>query len=207
MNGQAIRVAREVHTLLAAGFPLGALSLARTIHEISVRASVLSRFGVDEEYEDLPEKLLLHDEVINYKDALIYQLDAGRLGYESFDVAEVERMRVRHDELIARYGKSFRSAFGWASNRPGLPAEPNFEQLEEAAALDHHRGLYKWSSHLIHGDPKALRLSKIERAGAQDHSAATPPSPPREPRRHSRGYEHRSTPTGTGLRWMPKTSA
>lgn len=41
LNGQAIRVAREVHALLAAGFPLGAHSLARTIHEISVRAGVL----------------------------------------------------------------------------------------------------------------------------------------------------------------------
>ncbi|TYL50031.1 hypothetical protein FXB39_10190 [Nocardioides sp. BGMRC 2183] len=40
LNSQAIRVAREVNALLTAGLRLGAHSLARTVHEISVRAGV-----------------------------------------------------------------------------------------------------------------------------------------------------------------------
>jgi hypothetical protein len=42
-------------------------------------------------------------------------------------------------------------------------------------------------------------------AGAQDHSAATPPSH-HVNQGSTAGCEHRPTPTGTGLRWMPKTS-
>ncbi|PWN01410.1 hypothetical protein DJ010_17770 [Nocardioides silvaticus] len=165
LNGQSIRIAREVHVLLRSGFPLGALALSRSLHEISVRAMVLSEFGKEDEHADLAERFVLHDHVANYQDALIYQRDAGKLGYEPFTDEEVEAMKARHDELIDKYGKAYKSQFGWASGLPDLAGEPTFERMETAASLGHHRGLYKWSSHVVHGDSKAMRLARIERGG------------------------------------------
>ena len=115
LNGQAIRVAREVHTLLSAGFPLGALSLARTIHEISVRAAVLAKFGVQDEHEDLAEKFVSHDTVDNFKDAEIYQRDAETLGYEPFSDDHMAELRQERDHLVQRFGKAYASTYGWAS--------------------------------------------------------------------------------------------
>lgn len=166
LAGQAIRVAREVHALLCSGYPLGALSLTRTIHEISVSAGILAKFGIQDEYEDLAERFLLHDYVINVKDAETYQRDAGKLGYEPFADDEVEELCKKRDELIERYGKAYGSKYGWASGLPDLKGEPNFARLEAVAGLDHHRGYYQWSSHLVHGDSKAMRLNLIERGGS-----------------------------------------
>lgn len=168
LNGQAIRVAREVHALLTAGFPLGAHSLARTIHEISVRADVLGAFGNTDEYADLAERFVLHDHVINYRDAVVYQRDATRLGFEPLSEEEMAEMKNAHDDLLARYGQAYGAPYGWAAGLPGLPKpnRPTFEDLEILAGLDHFRGIYRWSSHFVHGDSKALRLGQVERGGS-----------------------------------------
>jgi hypothetical protein len=166
LNGQALRVAREVHALASAGYPLGALSLSRTSHEISVRAIVLSEFGSTPGHTDLAERFLRHADVVNYKDAVIYQRDVEKLGYEPFDDKTLDALRLRSDHAKSRYDKYFPGPYGWASGLPGLPSpSPTFEHLEELAGLAHHRGLYKWSSHLVHADAKALRLTMVERGG------------------------------------------
>jgi hypothetical protein len=56
LDGHAVRVAREVYTLLKASFPLGALALSRTLYEVAVRASVLSGHGRSLGHEDLAER-------------------------------------------------------------------------------------------------------------------------------------------------------
>ncbi len=166
LNGQALRVAREVHALCAKGYPLGALSLARTNHEISVRATVLSEFGTGPGCTDLAERFVRHADYINYTDAKIYQRDAEALGYEPFGEETMAELKRRYDEVLQQYNKPFRSSYGWASELPGLSnPTPTFADLEELAGLAHHRGLYKWSSHLVHADAKALRLSMVERGG------------------------------------------
>lgn len=166
LNGQSIRVAREVHALLAAGYPLGALALARTCHEISVRAAVLSQFGSEPGHTDLALRFARHDDVINYKDAVVYQEDIDETGYEAFDDLTMARMKQAHDDAMRLYGKPFASPYGWASGLPGLSsATPKFSDLEALAGLAHHRGLYKWASHFTHADAKALRLAMFERGG------------------------------------------
>ena len=161
-------MAREVHSLLAAGFPMGAHSLSRTLHEIAVRAMVLSEFGVTPDHTDLAERYVLHDHVINYKDALIYQRDCEALGYDPFTDDEMESMKQRCDEVVERYGKPFKGSYGWAAGLPGLrdSNQPSFADLEQLANIDHFRGLYQWSSHFVHADSKALRMSRVERGGS-----------------------------------------
>lgn len=165
LTGQAVRVSREVHALLEGGYPHGALSLCRTLHEIAVQAAILSRFGTMSEYSELGEKYLRHDAVLNYQDALIYERDAEALGHPPLGEATLARAKTSYDEALAAYGKAFRRRYGWASQLPGLPLEPSFEQLESAAELDHQRGYYKWASHQVHATPKGLRLGRFSRGG------------------------------------------
>lgn len=64
LQARACRIAFEVHTLLSAGFPMGALARCRTMHEIAVTATVIRAYGSDRQYADIGERYLLHDLVI-----------------------------------------------------------------------------------------------------------------------------------------------
>lgn len=173
LNGQAVRASREVHALLAAGFPFGAHAISRTVHEISVRAGVLAKFGKEEPHLDFAERFVLHDKVVNYKDALTYQDNAERLRHEPFSEETMEHLKKERDDVIERFGPAFGSPYGWAAGLPGLPApkRPTFEHLEKLADLDHFRSIYNWSSHYVHADAKAMRISLVERGG--NHSVLT----------------------------------
>lgn len=168
LNGQAVRTAREVHALLSARFPFGAHALSRTVHELSVRAAVLAQFSQDDRHADLAERFVLRADVINYRDAIVYQRNARVLGYEEFSDESIAELKSRHDELIERFGPAFGSPYEWAINLPGLPnpRKPTFADLEARADLDHFRGIYYWPSHFVHADSKALNLSRVERGGS-----------------------------------------
>lgn len=166
LNGQALRVAREVHTLLASGYGLGALALSRTVYEIAVRACVLSEYGRVEGNEDLAERFVHHDRVVNLRDAIIYQRDAGTLGYEPFEENYIARLEAEQSRLVELYGKAYEQPYGWAIGLPGVTHGRDFRMLETLAKTVHRRGLYQWSSHVVHADAKALRLGRLGRGGA-----------------------------------------
>jgi Family of unknown function (DUF5677) len=115
LHARACRVAFEVHALLAGGFPMGGLARCRTMHEIAVTAMVLQEFGATDEHRDLAERYVLHDVVINYKDAVEYQKNCDVLGYEPFDDAAMRSMRADRDAVTARFGPGFDQPYGWAA--------------------------------------------------------------------------------------------
>ncbi|WP_257957231.1 DUF5677 domain-containing protein [Nocardioides sp. B-3] len=158
---------------MSAGFPLGAHALSRTVHEIAVRAGVLAKFGKEEPHLDLAERFVLHDKVVNYRDALTYQENAERLRHEPFREDTIVELKKEHDEVIGRFGPAFGSPYGWAAGLPGLPfpEEANLRALERLAELDHFRSIYNWSSHYVHADAKAMRISLVERGG--NHAVLT----------------------------------
>ena len=68
MHGRACQVAREILTLLRAGFADGAHARWRTLHELAIVACVISEAG-----PDLAERYLRHDTVERYKLACQHQ--------------------------------------------------------------------------------------------------------------------------------------
>lgn len=143
LHARACRIAFEVHALLSAGFPMGGLARCRTMHEIAVTALVLEKFAETDAYKDIAERYLLHDVVINYKDAVQYQKNCDALGYEPFSDEEMRSMNADRDAIISRFGQRFDKPYGWAAAAIGNP-EPNFSDLESAANLSHLRSHYKW---------------------------------------------------------------
>ncbi|TIC80702.1 DUF5677 domain-containing protein [Nocardioides sp. GY 10127] len=165
-TANAIRLAREIHELLSAGYPLGALSLTRTMHEIAVRAGTISKIYEETGSEVVAERYLAHGECLAYVDALTFQKNAATLGYDPLSDEQMRELRESSDAHSLTYGKGFsQGPYAWAASLAGLPRQPKFVDLEKFAGLDHERGYYKWSSHLIHADARAIRLNQLERGG------------------------------------------
>lgn len=164
LSARACRVANAVYHLLAGGFALDALARARSLHELAVTAYVIGEEAPAADKRDITERFLDHGHVTRYKDAITYQRNAVRLGMDPLSADEVEKFRSRYDEVLTRYGDSFRWEYGWASVRLGI-RKPNFVDLEERAQLEHLRGYYKWASHEVHSSSRGLTFNEVDFRG------------------------------------------
>ena len=162
LHARACRITLEVHQLLLGGYPQGALARARSIHEIAVTAIIL----MDERatLQDLADRFLDHEAVLNYSDARDYQEDAIALGYELLADEDVAELKAQSDAMVLKYGTNFRAPYGWAS---GLVdnARPQFADLARLAGQGAMRSHYRWASREVHADAKSLRLNLSERNG------------------------------------------
>ncbi|MET7949752.1 DUF5677 domain-containing protein [Micromonospora sp. NPDC005324] len=105
----------EVTWLLRGGYPSGALTRVRTMQELVIIASVLAEHaspGAD--HPELVEMYVRHHEV--FIRSVADELTAtGALDPEKyFDADTLAALDAKRDELIGRYGKRFKSMFGWA---------------------------------------------------------------------------------------------
>lgn len=150
LHARACQVFEEVVCLLSNGFADGAMARWRTLHEIAAVAFLLGRFG-----EELAERYLHHEVVEARRAATQYQRHHKRLGYEPFGQDELDAIERRYKEMIAKYGKSFRNAQGWAAKHLGKD-DPSISDIQEAASIDHLAPFYKMASHNVHANPKGV---------------------------------------------------
>jgi hypothetical protein len=144
IHARACLVAGEVLTLLRAGYPSGAHTRWRTIHELAVVA-----FFIREHGSETARRYLLHDGIQTHKAALSYREHHARLGYEPMPDEEFEGIQRRRDALVAEFNPQFADQYGWAADALGRPAY-SFRPIEEAVSLDHMRAHYKMASHPVH---------------------------------------------------------
>lgn len=135
----------------------------RTLHEIAAVAFQIQRFG-----DDLAERYLLHAAIDARKAALQYQRHYERLGYEPIGQDELDAREKRYAGLIARYGKPFRNAQGWAAKHLGMD-DPSFADIQEAALID-HLAPFRWP---VHANPKGV-LFKLGLVGEPNILLAGP---------------------------------
>lgn len=159
---RACRVAIEVHHLLSGGFPLGAYARARTLHEIAIVTQVLSNNDGKPESEDLAERFMLHNLVLEYKDNLAYMTTFNDRTQEVLD--EVEAGKATQKRLCDRFGDEYKEAQGWAFKLTGNRKAGIFD-LEKLTDLTLFRPHYKAMSHEVHADSSSWRLNRIERNG------------------------------------------
>jgi hypothetical protein len=125
---RACRIAREILLLLENGFAEGAQARWRTMHEVAVTATLIAEGG-----DDLAERYFDH-EAVERKRAL----DDHRRSAVVADVAALPARRTAgieraHAAAVKRYGRTFNGMYGWASGQLGIPSEPKFHHLQEAA--------------------------------------------------------------------------
>lgn len=150
LHARACQIASEVLVLLKNGFADGAHARWRSLHEVAVVASFIKTHG-----NETAERYLLHDSIESYKAASLYQKYYEALGDEPISQDEYDKIKTVRDELIARFGKSYKNNYGWASSALNKN-NPTFRDIEENSGLDHLRPYYKLASHNVHANPKGV---------------------------------------------------
>lgn len=145
LHARALRVGEETYSLLLAGFPDGALSRWRTLHELAVIMTLLR------DCEPLiAERFIRHRDVAAYKAMKQYREHQDRAKLTPISETELEESKVIADSVIAEYGQEMRNDYGWAS--PVLNIKrPTLYDLEKHVQLDHWRPRFAWACNEIHG--------------------------------------------------------
>lgn len=159
LHARAVRVANEILVLLREGYPDGALSRWRTLHEIAVVATFLSN-----EDEQISYRFLAHRGIAAYKALVQYEEYLPRSNMTPLEAGTLEAAKAQRDNLLQMHGPEFAEEMGWAY--PILKkSRINLFDLEKHTGLDHWRPRFKWASDDIHAGPKPYfsSLGMVER--------------------------------------------
>lgn len=141
---RSILVAREIIHLLKGGFPDGALSRWRSLHELTVTAMFIR-----ENDKSIALRYLASFDFQARRAAKQYNLYAERAKLEPFTVEELADMDARCEIASSTVGGEIKGDWGWAA--PVFSKEnATFVDLEKAVKMDHWRPRYKWASQHVH---------------------------------------------------------
>lgn len=141
---RAILVTNEVICLLSGGFPDGALSRWRTLHEITVTAIFISQ-----QDPSVAHRYLASFFIQAKRAAAQFNQHAARANLKPFSDEEIAAMDLAAANAEAEVGHPGKGDYGWAAvalNRE----RPTFEGLEKAVDMDHWRPRYRWASQHTH---------------------------------------------------------
>jgi hypothetical protein len=147
---RSCQVTDEIICLLENGFADGAMARWRTLHEIGVVAAVVSKHG-----EEIAERYHAHQAVESKRAMSKYLACYKRLGYRPLGARAVKAIEKRYDSAIAKYGKSFKSDYGWAAYHLNKEV-PTFADLEAAAGYAHMRAHYQMGNDNVHAGIKSM---------------------------------------------------
>lgn len=153
LHAKGCLIGKEILTLLKNGFADGGHARWRALHELSVTAMFLAKYGAAAalSYSDF-------EFVEAYKGAAQLNHYEYRINASGFSDEEMSELKSQYDAVIAKHGAHFKKPYGWAAEF--LPkGKPTFFALEEDVGLDHWRPYYKWASQNIHADIKTIRNS------------------------------------------------
>lgn len=145
LHARALLVAREVLCLLYGGFPDGALSRWRTLHEVTAIALFIRAHD-----GELSHRYLASFHFNALRAAKQLNEFATRANLKPYSTKEMAEFGRRCEALECRFGKEMRNEYGWAATVLNNP-KPTFSDIEKAVKLDHWRPRYKWASQHTHG--------------------------------------------------------
>jgi hypothetical protein len=167
LHARACLTASEIRALLASGHSLGADARWRTLHELAVVADVIKRYGAE-----VAERYQLHAYVDTLRNAEAYQAVWSKLeryagsGYDPIPDDELSQLRGTVADLVARFGRAYKSDWGWAAHLLG-GRPPTFSQLEQLAELEHLRPFYRLGNLGVHAMAKGIERSAMRRGPYQ----------------------------------------
>jgi len=150
LHARACQVTDEIACLLSGGFSDGAMARWRTLHEIAAVALFLRQHG-----EQVAQRYVDHEVIESARAARDYDECCERLGYAAMGEAELQEVRQRHAEVVAKYGPDFDGPYGWAAEALGLK-RPRLRDVQVGAGIDHMRAHYRLASHNVHANPKGV---------------------------------------------------
>jgi hypothetical protein len=146
IHARATLVASECISLMKSGYPDGALSRWRTLHELNVIAAFLLNNP-----HNVALRYLLSFEFRALDAAKQMKKYAARSHIEPPSDAEIIALENRCKTHTERLGPNIgKGDYGWASEVIAKK-KPNLLDLEESVGLDHWRPRFKWASQHNHG--------------------------------------------------------
>lgn len=176
LHARASQIALEVLTLMKAGLADGAHARWRTLHEVKVVALFIEKHG-----KDVAERYYAHNLVESYKAANQYQQHAKALKQQQIPKSEMAIIKKEYDNVINRFGASFKNSYGWASAALNKD-NPTLADIEDNVGFAKWRPYYKLASHNVHANPKGISFKlgladnkhKTMLAGASDYGFTEP---------------------------------
>ena len=154
LHARAIRVSKEIMALLFEGFPDGALSRWRTLHELAVVTTFLNRND-----NETAKRFISHRGIVIYKALKQYDVYLPRSNMMPLEAGELEKALAQRDSLVVQFGPEFKEELGWAYPDIQKKKGINLLDLEVATGLDHWRPRYKWACDDIHAGFKPYHAS------------------------------------------------
>lgn len=153
LHGRACRIAQEVVLLLEGGFPSGAYARWRALHEVAVTSNLIRRYG-----NELATRYLEHESIERIDAMRVNQKHHEKTGMEPYSPEELARADEIEASLVKRFGKGFKSDYGWAASITGI-GRPTFTDLEQQAGLAYLRPYYKLACDDIHAGARAIKFN------------------------------------------------
>jgi hypothetical protein len=160
LHVRACQVADEIICLLENGFADGAMARWRTLHEIAVVATVLSKYG-----DEITKRYVAHQAVESKRAMNKFARCYPLLGYKPLSRRAVQKIDRAYAKAIGLYGKDFASDYGWAAHHLGK--RHSFADLEEDAGRAEMRSYYQLGNDNIHAGVKSMfvRLGLLDYDG------------------------------------------
>lgn len=145
---RAILVSQEVMCLLRGGYPDGALTRWRALHELNVTAHFIAKHG-----DDVARDYLASFYFNAFRAAKQLSAFADRANMEPFSDAELSEFEQVCEEVEEELGRRIGANYDWARRAfPNLSpkGKVTFDQIEANLELDHWRPRYRWASQHTH---------------------------------------------------------
>lgn len=173
LSGRAMLAFDEVAWLLRGGFPRGAMTRVRSLHELFVVAVTLAVYGsADGNHPDLVERYLAHYDVFTRKfaDDLLAVENEGMDSTLNDEV--MQALTQKRKALVAKYGRQFSQSWGWAA--PLFPSSsPSFTGLSKLV-LPTFNAFYGIASAEVHASSQGLIEAAREAENGDTYYLAGP---------------------------------
>jgi hypothetical protein len=178
LHVRACQVTSEIIVLLENGYADGAMARWRTLHEITVVAAVIAKFG-----EELAERYVYYQIVESLSAVKAYERNHKDLGFKPPSKKQAAKVRKDHAKVLQRFGKKFGEEYGWAAHHLKATDKERvtFARLEGEAGDAMMRSPYKMASYNVHASPKGvyfklgnLKGSPVLLAGASNAGLIEP---------------------------------
>lgn len=154
LHARSVRVANEILALLREGFPDGALSRWRTLHELAVVTTFLTNND-----KEVSKRFIAHRAIANAKALKQYVKFLPRSNMTPLEPGVLNAAEATRTALLSEFGQEFDEDMGWAFPVIAKPKRINLYDLEVATGLDHWRPRFRWASDDIHAGPKPYHAS------------------------------------------------
>jgi hypothetical protein len=150
LHARACQITAEIIVLLESGFADGAMARWRTLHEVSVVATLLVDGG-----NEVACRYVDHHHVEALRALRDFEKCGAQLGYEPISKAATRRVEKRCADVIQKHGPDFRHPYGWAAVYLGKK-RPVWDDLQDKANRTVMQSHFRMASHTVHAGPHGI---------------------------------------------------